>query len=130
MRVNRNLHGVNEDLRACEQHRYGKRSILQTFQAMPQLNSKQTSHLRSLSHGLSAVVMIGNNGLTEEVLHEIDVGLKAHELIKIKVHGDDRALRSKMLEEICEKTDAVAVLHIGKQLVIYRQADKPKITFG
>jgi len=97
---------------------------------MPQLNSKQISHLRALSHGLSAVVMIGNNGLTEKVLHEIDVSLQVHELIKIKVHGDDRVLRIKMLEEICEKTSAVAIHHIGKQLVIYRQADKPKITFG
>jgi RNA-binding protein len=94
---------------------------------MPQLNSKQISHLRALSHGLSAVVMIGNNGLTEKVLHEIDVGLKAHELIKIKVHGDDRALRIKMLEEICEKASAVAVHHIGRQLVIYRKSEKAKI---
>jgi RNA-binding protein len=91
------------------------------------LNSKQISHLRALSHNLNAVVMIGNNGLTEKVLNEIEVSLKAHELIKIKVHGDDRALRSKMLEEICTKTSAAAVHHIGKQLVIYRQADKPKI---
>ena len=93
------------------------------------LNSKQISHLRALSHNLNAVVMIGNNGLTEKVLNEIEVSLKAHELIKIKVHGDDRALRSKMLEEICEKTGAVAVHHIGKQLVVYRSADKPKILF-
>lgn len=93
------------------------------------LNSKQISHLRALSHNLNAVVMIGNSGLTEKVLNEIEVSLKAHELIKIKVHGDDRALRSKMLEKICEKTGAVAVHHIGKQLVVYRQADKPKILF-
>jgi len=91
------------------------------------LNSKQISHLRAFSHNLNAVVMIGNNGLTEKVLNEIDVNLKAHELIKIKVHGDDRALRSKMLEKICNKTGAIAIHHIGKQLVIYRQADKPKI---
>ncbi len=91
------------------------------------LNSKQISHLRGLSQALNAVVMIGNNGLTEKVLNEIDMNLKAHELIKIKVHGDDRTLRTKMLEEICEKTGAIAVHHIGKQLVIYRKADKPKI---
>jgi len=91
------------------------------------LNSKQISHLRGLAQALNAVVMISNNGLTEKVLNEIDMNLKAHELIKIKVHGDDRTLRTKMLEEICEKTGAIAVHHIGKQLVIYRKADKPKI---
>lgn len=94
---------------------------------MSKLNSKQIRHLRSLSHNLSPVVIIGNNGLTEQVLREIEVSLNAHELIKISVHGDDRALRLHMLEEICEKTGAALVHHIGKQLVVYRRADKPKI---
>ena|SRR5690606_10502641 len=93
------------------------------------LTSRQISHLRALGHALKPVVMIGNNGLTEKVLHEIETALNAHELIKIKVHGDDRALRTQMLEEICSKSNATAVHHIGKQLVIYRQADKPKILF-
>lgn len=94
---------------------------------MLKLNSKQVSHLRSMSHALNPVVMVGNNGLTEQVLKEIDVSLNAHELIKIKVFGDDRELRKQMLEDICEKTGAVAIHHIGKQLVIYRTSEKARI---
>lgn len=71
--------------------------------------------------------MIGNNGLTDSVLKEIDMNLNAHELIKIKVMGDDRALRTQMLTEICEKSNAVAVHHIGKQLVVYRKSEKARI---
>ena len=91
------------------------------------MNTKQISHLRSLAHNINPVVMIGHQGLTENVLKEIENALNAHELIKIKVLGDDRELRVSMLEEICEKTGAVNVHHIGKQLVIYRQAETPKI---
>jgi RNA-binding protein len=94
---------------------------------MSTLNSKQVSHLRALSHNLNPVVMIGNNGLSEQVLREIEVSLSAHELIKIKVFGDDREMRKQLLETICQETGAVAIHHIGKQLVIYRAADKPKI---
>ena len=94
---------------------------------MLKLNSKQISHLRALSHGLNPVVMIGNNGLSETVLKEIDVSLNAHELIKIKVFGDDRELRKQLLETICEHTGAAAIHHIGKQLVIYRPANTPKL---
>jgi RNA-binding protein len=94
---------------------------------MLQLNSKQTSHLRAISHNLNPVVMIGNNGLTEQVLREIEVSLNAHELIKVKVFSDDRELRKSLLETICERTGAAPIHHIGKQLVIYRPADKPKI---
>jgi RNA-binding protein len=71
--------------------------------------------------------MISNKGLSESVLKEINVSLDAHELVKIKVMGDDRVLRAKLLTDICEQTNAIAVHHIGKQLVIYRQSTKPKI---
>jgi len=91
------------------------------------MNSKHISYLRSLAHQLNPVVMIGNNGLTESVLKEIDNSLNAHELIKVKVFGDERALRIQLLEEICQKTGATPVHHIGKQLVIYRAATPPKI---
>jgi RNA-binding protein len=91
------------------------------------VNSKQISHLRALAHQLHPVVMIGSNGLTESVLQEIDKSLMAHELIKIKVLGDSRELRIKLLEEICNKTGAASIHHIGKQLVIYRASSKQKI---
>lgn len=91
------------------------------------MNSKQISYLRGLAHNLNPVVMISNKGLSESVLKEINVSLDAHELVKIKVMGDDRVLRAKLLTDICEQTNAIAVHHIGKQLVIYRQSTKPKI---
>ncbi len=75
--------------------------------------------------------MISNNGLSENVLKEINISLDAHELIKIKVMDDNRELRAKILVDICEKTKAVAVHHIGKQLVIYRAStSKPKISLN
>jgi RNA-binding protein len=91
------------------------------------VNPKQISYLRGLAHSLNPVVMIGNNGLTENVIKEIDMNLNAHELIKVKVASDDRALRTQMLADIATQTNAVAVHHIGKQLVIYRKSEKAKI---
>ena len=91
-----------------------------------QLNSKQISHLRGLAHTLNPVVMIGNNGLTEAVLKEIELNLNAHELIKVQVSGDDRESRKNMLDDIASKVNAVAVHHIGKQLVFYRASDTVK----
>jgi RNA-binding protein len=72
------------------------------------------------AQALSPTVMIGNAGLTESVLKEIAQTLKTHELIKIRVMSDDRALRATMLESICTQLDAAPVQHIGKILVIYK----------
>lgn len=91
-----------------------------------QLKPKQISHLRGLAHSLSPVVMIGNNGLTENVIKEIELNLNAHELIKIQVGGDDRKVRKALYLDICTRANATAVHHIGKQLVIYRNSDTIK----
>lgn len=91
-----------------------------------QLTSKQIAYLRGLAHNLHPVVMIGNNGLTEAVLKEIDVSLNAHELIKVQVAGDDRDARKALLEDIASQTGAIIVHHIGKQLVFYRASDTVK----
>jgi RNA-binding protein len=90
------------------------------------LTTKQIAHLRGLAHSLSPVVMIGNNGLTDNIFKEIELNLNAHELIKIQVAGDDRDARKAVYDEICDKTNAIAVHHIGKQIVVYRASETIK----
>jgi len=77
--------------------------------------------LRAQAHHLQPVIMIGEAGLTQAVLHEIDIALKSHELIKIRVLGDDRERRARFDGEICAALDASPVQRIGKILVLYRQ---------
>ena len=87
---------------------------------MLQITSLQRRELRARAHGLNPVVFIAENGLTEAVLKEIDVCLKAHELIKIRVYGDSRDDRIAYYEQICSELGAAPVQHIGKLLVVYR----------
>jgi RNA-binding protein len=94
---------------------------------MSDLNPAQRRFLRAQAHALHPVVLIGDAGLSDAVLKEIAASLKAHELIKIKVAGDDRDERSRMLDTICHTLDAAPVQHIGKTLVIYKSADKPRL---
>ncbi len=68
--------------------------------------------------------MIGNDGLTQEVLAEIERTLMAHELIKIRVFNDDREQRETWLGEICDQLSAAPIQHIGKLLVIWRKSEE------
>src|SRR5438309_2806534 len=76
--------------------------------------------LRARAHHLDPVVAIGQHGLTPSVIHEIDVALLAHELIKIRVFSDDRAARAALLDEVARTLDAAPVQQLGKLLVIWR----------
>ena len=64
--------------------------------------------------------MIGGDGLTPAVLKEADNALKAHGLIKVRVLGDDRAVREEMYAQLCDKLSAAPIQHIGKLLVLWR----------
>ncbi len=89
---------------------------------MPALNLSpaQRADLRSKAHALKPVVLVGAEGLTDAVLKEIEVHLEAHQLIKIRVFGDERDARIEIYDEICDRLNAAPVQHIGKLLVIWR----------
>ncbi|RKP56417.1 YhbY family RNA-binding protein [Pararobbsia silviterrae] len=91
---------------------------------MPALNvtPAHRAALRSDAHALKPVVLIGAEGLSEAVIKEIRVHLDAHELIKIRVSGDDREARVEIYDAICDRLDAAPIQHIGKLLVVWRPA--------
>jgi RNA-binding protein len=94
---------------------------------MLNLTPTQRRFLRAQAHHLQPIVLIGNAGLSPAVKKEIDLGLKHHELIKIKIQNDDREAREQMLREICNVLEAAPVQNIGKTLIVYRAAEEPKI---
>jgi RNA-binding protein len=91
------------------------------------LTETQKRYLRKLAHPLKPLVLIGQNGLTDSVLREIDLTIAHHELIKIRVSGADRDDKKVMIGKICEQVNAELVQQIGHVAVLYRRAEKPKI---
>jgi RNA-binding protein len=77
--------------------------------------------LKARAHSLEPVVLIGNKGLTDEVVTEVDRALTVHELIKVRAPGLDRDQREEAFQALCTRIGAVAVQHIGKVFVLYRK---------
>ncbi len=97
-------------------HKHEKR-----MEKQASLNKQEILALRARAHHLSPVVMVGQHGLTEAVIRETETALRAHELIKVRVLGDERDERLLIGEELCAATGAQLVQHIGKLLVLYRE---------
>ncbi len=85
------------------------------------INSKYRQQLKAQAHSLKPIVTIGNHGLTEAVQLEIERALVDHELIKIRIQGNDRVLRRQMIDEICQTRQAELVQSIGHICAIYRK---------
>jgi len=92
------------------------------------LSNKQKQYLKGLAHSLKPVVMLGGNGLTENVVAEINAALSHHELIKVKVPTEDREEKQELVNAIVEQTQSEKLQVIGHVLVIYRPAEEPKIS--
>ena len=90
------------------------------------LNNKQKQYLKGLAHPLKPVVMLGNNGLTEGVLAEIEQALAHHELIKIKVAAEERETKTLIVDAIVRETKACNVQVIGNMLVLYRPSTEDR----
>lgn len=97
---------------------------------MTELTPAERRALRAQAHHLNPVVSVASNGLTPAVLKEIDHALQAHELIKIRVYGEDRTERDLIMATVCAELGAASVQHIGKTLVVWREKQEVESTPG
>jgi putative YhbY family RNA-binding protein len=86
----------------------------------PELTPRERTALKGRAHALEPVVQVGQSGLTEAVIDEVDRALTAHELIKVKLGGADRDERAALIDLLCTRTGAAAVQSVGKVVVLWR----------
>jgi len=91
---------------------------------MAALSIQERKRLRQIGHALNPVVMIGDKGLTENVIEELGRALNDHELIKVKVGGEDREARAALIAEIAQASGSEVVQTIGKIALLYKKAAK------
>ena len=84
------------------------------------LTPRERQALKGRAHALEPIVQIGNGGLTDAVLAEIDRALTAHELVKVRAGGHERDDRTALLDAICAATGAAKVQQVGKVMVLWR----------
>lgn len=92
------------------------------------LTEKQKKHLRRLAHPLNPIVMLGNAGLTDAVVAELDRALTDHELVKVSARVGERSARDAVLDDMAARSASELVQRIGNVGVFYRRRKAlPKI---
>ena len=86
------------------------------------LTGKQRRHLRALGHPLRPVVLVGQRGVSENLICNVHEALEAHELIKVKLHDTEEI--DLIADAICEATGATLAQKIGSVLLLYRPRSK------
>ncbi len=90
------------------------------------ISETQKRWLKKQVHHLKPVVTVGQAGLTEPVLAEIELALSHHELLKVKVNAGDREQRDAQIAEIAHRTDSALINRIGNTAAFFRANPKKK----
>lgn len=92
------------------------------------MTSKERAQWRARANSLEPVIQIGKEGISDNLITQIDDTLDARELIKIRVHLETAPKTPKALAgELAQALGAEVIQVIGGILVLYRQADEEKI---
>ena len=89
------------------------------------LNKDQKKLYRQIGHHLKPIVTVAGNGLSANVVNELQRAIADHELIKVKYAIDDRELRQSVVAQSCAECDAQVVQIIGKIALLFRSNPKP-----
>jgi len=84
------------------------------------LTPRRRATLKARAHTLEPVVTIGQHGITDAVVGEVDRSLTAHGLIKVRLAGADRTDRADLAATLCGRTGAELVQQVGRVLVLWR----------
>jgi RNA-binding protein len=90
------------------------------------LSAADKKHYRTLAHNLNPVIIIGDKGLSENLMDELFRALRDHELIKVKIAVGDRDDRAEIIAHLLETTKAELVQQIGKIAVLLKKNPKAK----
>ena len=92
------------------------------------LTSKQRAYLRGLANSMDPIIIVGKDGVTDNVVIQVRDALRARELIKGKVLESALLTAREVSDELAQRCGADPVQCIGSKFVLYQKNEKePKI---
>lgn len=87
-----------------------------------ELTSKQRAQLRGLANNIDTILIIGKDGIGENVVQQANDALEARELIKGRVLENSMLTPREAAETLAPLTRSEVVQVIGTKFVLYRQS--------
>ena len=88
------------------------------------MTSKQRAYLRSLANGVTAIFQVGKNGISDNLIKQVDDALEARELIKLNVLETSPDETADIANLLAQKTNSELVQIVGNKITLFRQKKK------
>lgn len=87
------------------------------------LNGKQRRKLRALGHHLQPVVLVGQSGVTDNVIAAVEQALYDHELIKVKIHEGPED-RKEAAQRLALSSGAELAQLVGRVALLFKAREE------
>ena len=84
------------------------------------ITPKQRAELRGQAQKLDAIIQVGKDGITSEVINTVDQALFARELIKLTVLENCPESAREVADTLAGRCRADVVQVIGRKVVLYK----------
>lgn len=92
------------------------------------MTSKERAAWRAKANSLEPIIQLGKEGISDNLITQIDDTLDARELIKIRVHLETAPeVPKELAQQLAQKLQAEVIQVIGGIIVLYREADEERI---
>ena len=94
-----------------------------------ELTSKRRAYLRKKAHDLDALVRIGKDGVTDNLIQSILDAIESRELLKVKILQNCEEEKMEIKEQLsqCKEFEVVGI--IGRTIILFREnKDKPVVS--
>ena len=88
------------------------------------LTSKQRAQLRGLANGIDTILIVGKEGIGDNLVKQANDALEARELIKGRVLENALMSAREAAEALAPLTRSEVVQVIGTKFVLYRQSHR------
>lgn len=88
------------------------------------MTSKQRAYLRGLANKIDAIFQVGKNGISDNLIMQVNDALEARELIKLNVLETSPKDIQEIANTLSEATNSVLVQTVGNKITLYRARKK------
>ena len=88
------------------------------------MTSKQRAYLRGLANKIDAIFQVGKNGISDNLIMQVNDALEARELIKLNVLETSPEDIQEIANTLSEATNSALVQTVGNKITLYRARKK------
>ena len=92
---------------------------------MSELRGSDRRYLRGLGNALRPVVTVGKGGMSDALLAKLRAELDAHELVKVRLAGEDREEREALGRQLATASASEWVGRVGGVALLFRAHPDP-----